>query len=62
MHNIMKMHVWAEPYVNFLKGETPPLSSFHKNWNAEKQRLFLLSNSQMLYLLFIHDILAQRNR
>ena len=31
MHNIMKINVWAEPYVNLLLGETPPpkkLNSF----------------------------------
>ena len=26
MHNIIKVHAWAEPYVNFLWGETSPLS------------------------------------
>ena len=25
MRNIMKFHAWAEPYVNFLLGGTPPL-------------------------------------
>ena len=25
MHNIMKFHAWAEPFVNFLQGGTPPL-------------------------------------
>ena len=25
MHNIIKIHAWAEPYVNFLQGETSPL-------------------------------------
>ena len=25
MHNIIKIHAWAEPYVNFLLGETFPL-------------------------------------
>ena len=26
MHNIIKIYVWAEPYVNFLQGETTPLN------------------------------------
>ena len=26
MHNIIKIHAWAEPYVNFLQGETSPFS------------------------------------
>ena len=25
MRNIIKIHAWAEPYVNFLYGETSPL-------------------------------------
>ena len=25
MQNIIKIHAWAEPYVNFLLGETSPL-------------------------------------
>ena len=28
MQNIIKIHAWAEPYVNFLLGETSPLSLF----------------------------------
>ena len=41
MHNIMKIYAWAEPYVNFLLGETPPL--------AEMQ----LTDIVLLYLLTI---------
>ena len=25
MHDIMEFRAWAEPYVNFLQGGTPPL-------------------------------------
>ena len=26
MQNIIKIHAWAEPYVNFILGETSPLT------------------------------------
>ena len=29
MQNIIKIHAWAEPYVNFLLGETSPLVHYN---------------------------------
>ena len=42
MHNIMKIYAWAEPYVNFLKGETSPLLRRNTSYPRIKSKFLLL--------------------
>ena len=40
MQNIIKIHAWAEPYVNFLLGETSPLTFMLSRSRSTKNHHF----------------------
>ena len=44
MHSIMKIYAWAEPYVNFLYGETPLWCvSYSHEWGVQWHIFFCLA-------------------
>ena len=53
MQNIIKIHAWAEPYVNFLLGETSPflVLQFDENFMKYETKIAKLQIPENVHIM-----------